>query len=276
MAGRHRPSSDLLSQVDWVQGHLARADCYALAKPWEPKVPRVLALLELFQAGLFCFIFKFFLLQSLQYFDKEGWDISKPDKRIKRIGLDFDGVCANAQIVRAQAAKKLYGLDLTPEQCHGSIVVGQGLMSREEYDKLIGLTCDETFWMRATPPIAGFPCFLIDLIRQGLKPVWVTRRRQSGTNQAKIWAENQLRRCHVSCDLEFRSAGEHGTKADYVEDLDCFMDDDERILGSIRHIVPHLFLFDLKRVEPAPEGIVLVRSWHDFRDNIQALIQSAV
>ena len=54
-----------------------------------------------------------------------------------KIGLDFDGVISDCGRLKSDGAKRLYGLNISPEKFKTEIVVGQGLLTLEQYRNLL-------------------------------------------------------------------------------------------------------------------------------------------
>ena len=53
-----------------------------------------------------------------------------------KIGLDFDGVISDCGDLKSKGAKILYGVDIPPEKFKKELVVGQGILTLEQYANL--------------------------------------------------------------------------------------------------------------------------------------------
>ncbi len=186
-----------------------------------------------------------------------------------RIGLDFDGVIADASQLKSEGVKRLYGLDIPPGQCKKELVINAGLLTDEQYrqlQKAIYETREFGFLMN---PVDGVLEYLPKLISQGHDIVVITSR---GTNEIAI-AIAQEWCASYGLELNFIGVDYRDTKANAAAGLDVYIDDDFDKLEPLVGLVPNLFLMSWDYNKHIDAGALArrVSSWKQFYQITQKL-----
>lgn len=184
-----------------------------------------------------------------------------------RIGIDFDGVIANCGHLKALGAQELFGVTIPQEKFKKEIVVGEGILTLEQYRTLqhkiygtreIGLRME---------PVPGVLEYTHQLIAEGHKITVVTSRSHNELDIAWEWSLRQ------GLTFNFVGVGYGNSKADAARGLTCYIDDDLDKLEPLRDIVPHRFLFSwgYNVHEDARDIARRIHSWGEFYEAIQRL-----
>ena len=107
-----------------------------------------------------------------------------------KIGLDFDGVISDAGQLKSDGAKRIYGVDIPPEKFKTEIVVGQGLLTFEQYKNLqkqIYGTRDLGLLMK---PVDNVREYCDKLLVDGHELKIITSRGQLESEIANEWMKN--------------------------------------------------------------------------------------
>lgn len=155
-----------------------------------------------------------------------------------KIGLDFDGVISNCGKLKADCAKRLYGIDIPPAKFKKEIVVGEKHLTAEQYrelQKIVYGTREVGFLME---PVDGVLHYLPRLVADGHTVFVVTSRNEIGIEIAREWSTRQ-----GLLQLDFVGVGYGNSKANAASGLDLYVDDDLDKLEPLVGVVPHLFLF---------------------------------
>jgi len=185
-----------------------------------------------------------------------------------KIGLDFDGVISDAGKLKSDGAKRLYGVDIPPEKFKTEIVVGQGLLTSEQYKALqkqvygtreIGLLMQE---------VDGAVDYTQRLISEGNDLRIVTSRGTLESEIAKKWMQKR------GLNLPLINVGESVSKADACRGMDVYVDDDLDKLEPLVGVVPQRFLFSWgynQHIEVPLSIAKRVDSWKSLYREIQNL-----
>lgn len=184
-----------------------------------------------------------------------------------KIGLDFDGVISNCGKLKQEAAKKLYGVDISIAQFFKKNVIEKGLLTAKQYRELqknIYGTRELGFLME---PVDGTLFWLPKLIEDGHTVLVITSRGKIETEIAKEWSLSQ------GLSLEFVSVGYNNSKEKAVAGLDVYADDGFDKIEELIGIVPNLFLFSWSYNRHINEGNVAERVylWEELYRKIKAL-----
>lgn len=184
-----------------------------------------------------------------------------------KIGLDFDGVISDCGKLKSDGAKKLYGVDIPPAKFKKEIVVGEKHLTMEQYrelQKIIYGTCEIGFLME---PVDGVLHHLPRLIEDGHTVLVVTSRGEVELEIAREWSIRQ------GLQLDFVGVGYGNSKANAVNGLDLYVDDDLDKLEPLVSVVPHRFLFSWGYNAHVDVGTVAKRvaSWEELYRIIQVL-----
>lgn len=153
-----------------------------------------------------------------------------------KIGLDFDGVIADCGRLKTEGARQLYGLEIPSEKFKKEIVIGEGLLDKEQYlhlQQTIYGTREIGLLMEAVEEVN---LYLPKLAEDGHDIRVITSRGTVETEIAREWAAGK------QIDLRIEGVG-GASKATAAEGLDVYVDDDLDKLESLVGVVPELFLF---------------------------------
>ena len=187
-----------------------------------------------------------------------------------KIGLDFDGVICNDELLKQRAAQKLFGVDLPQGRAKRVFIEEDGILSMEQY-----LDLQRYVWspegIDLMEPIEGVFDYIVKMISEGHSVKVITSR----TNGALALAEKWVRDHGV--DVPFFSSGYvpgvgPKNKAEKAVGLDVYVDDRPSILEQLSSIVPKRILFSWKYNEDeTPNGVTRVSSWRDLYAHIESL-----
>jgi uncharacterized HAD superfamily protein len=179
-----------------------------------------------------------------------------------RIGLDFDGVITDCGDLKSIAAMELYGVNIPPKDFKKEFVVGNGLLTMNQYRKLQQVIYETHEWgLRMEMVDEWIPSYLNLLEREGHKLVVVTSRGGAALDVARKWSRRQ------NIDHYFELVGTGGqSKVDALRGFDLYVDDDFDKLEPLVGIVPQLFLFSWGYNMNAPvHGVAKrVSSWMEL------------
>jgi len=184
-----------------------------------------------------------------------------------KIGLDFDGVISDAGQLKSDGAKRIYGVDIPPEKFKTEIVVGQGLLTFEQYKNLqkqIYGTRDLGLLMK---PVDNVREYCDKLLVDGHELKIITSRGQLESEIANEWMKK------FGLSLPLVAIGGGVSKAKACSGLNVYMDDDLDKLEPLVNIVPNRFLFSWGYNSHVWEGNIAKRisSWQDFYKEIEKL-----
>jgi len=185
-----------------------------------------------------------------------------------RIGLDFDGVISDCGKLKSLGAKKIFGLEIPSGKFKKEIIVGERILSLEQYnllqEKIYG---DEEFGF-SMQPVEGALEFIPKLQEEKHEIVIITSRKERALYIAKEW----LKRHNLS--IKVVSVGPNAKKTEACIGLDVFIDDDFEKLEPLVSVVPNRFLFswDYNLHINVEETIAKrVNSWQHFYNEIKSL-----
>jgi len=183
-----------------------------------------------------------------------------------RIGLDFDGVISDCGQLKSDGAKRLFGVNIPASKFKKEIVVGEGLLTLEQYRELQQQIYGVREFGLLMKPVNGVFHFLPRLIADGHTIIVVTSRGETETKIAEEWSVQHGFR------LNFVSVG-NKSKSDAVSGCDVYIDDDMDKLEQIVGVVQHLFLFSWDYNAHIVVGTIAKRieSWKKFFHVIQTL-----
>lgn len=184
-----------------------------------------------------------------------------------KIGLDFDGVITDCGQLKSDGAKKLYDIDIPSGRFKKKLVVGNNILTLQEYRRLQKIIYETREIGLFIKPVVGVLQYLPKLIEDGHSVIVITSRNGIGLEIAKEWS---LERGLI---LEFIGVGYGNDKVAAATGLDIYVDDDFDKLEPLVGIVPHLFLFSweynqhIKNIDP----VIRVISWKELFTNIQLI-----
>jgi uncharacterized HAD superfamily protein len=184
-----------------------------------------------------------------------------------KIGFDFDSVITDSRKLKAEYAKKLYGLDLPYELFKWDPLVTSGKVTEEQYravQRAVHLGEQENQRME---PVAGVLEYLPKIMQEHDVKI-VTARDGLSAELARRWLkENNL-------EIELLGVGNKVTKAAGCQGLDLFVDDDWDKLEPLIGVVPNRYLFTWeynKHIDVAQSVAKRVHSWEEIYGIIQNL-----
>jgi len=181
-----------------------------------------------------------------------------------KIGLDFDGVITDCGELKRSMANKLYGIDIPEGKLKKEIVVGEDLLSLEQYrtiQKAIYNNVEVGLQMKAVPGMF-----------EGLKKILeknevsiVTSRDADSVSVAKAWMKKN------NINLPITGVGQGVTKAGVTKNFDVFIDDDLEKLISLVGTVPKLYLFSwpYNMKDKTPKEIIRIANWQELISKIE-------
>lgn len=184
-----------------------------------------------------------------------------------RVGLDFDGVISDCGQLKSRGAQVLYGINIPPHRFKKEIIIGEGLLTAEQYralQKSVYGTREMGFQMELVP---GAKQHILQLINEGHEILVVTSREGIELEIAQEWARMQ------GISLTFVGVGYNKSKADAARGLCVYIDDDLDKVNPLVDVVPHRFLFSWGYNKHVAEGEVArrIESWAEFYRTIQTL-----
>ncbi|MFA5763970.1 MAG: hypothetical protein WC915_04100 [archaeon] len=183
-----------------------------------------------------------------------------------KIGLDFDGVISDCGELKSRGAKMLFGVDIPSCKFKKEIIVGEGLLTIDQYrelQKTIYGTREIGLLMK---PIPGALEYISRLIEDGREVSVKTSRGGVELEIAKEWSA--LR----GLSLDFVGvSGE--SKAEVAVGLDVYFDDDLEKLKQLVGIVPNRFLFShgYNAQDDVLDIAKRIGSWNEFYCTIHAI-----
>lgn len=182
-----------------------------------------------------------------------------------KIGLDFDGVISDCGRLKCEGAKKLYGIDIPPERFKTELVVGNGILTLEQYRYLQKQIYENRDMALAMLPVDGVAEFVPRLQQEGYDLMVVTSRNEAGCEIAKEWIRKQ------NLMLKLVGVGGEG-KAGDCRGLDVYVDDDWDKLEPLLVVVPHLYLFSWGYNQLISiDDSLRVHSWEELYEKIRGL-----
>ncbi len=185
------------------------------------------------------------------------------------IGLDFDGVIADAGRLKSAMGLRLFGLDIPPERFKRELVVDGGQLTDEQYTDFMDQiynTEDIGFLMTL---VEGCGRYIGKLIDEEHTIVVITSRKPVALEIARKWAKLQ------KLELEFVGVGTDKSKAAAARLAGCdvFVDDNFDKLVPLVGVVPHLYFFGWGYNAHIDAGVMAVRvnSWAELYEQINNL-----
>lgn len=184
-----------------------------------------------------------------------------------KIGLDFDGVISDSNKMKSASAKRIYGIDVPPEQFKREYVVGRGLLTNDEYTEFLDKVYENDHSDILEPigdALIYIPKLLVD--RHFLKVI--TSRGQNATDIAKKCLSK------FGLNIVLNGIGGGKNKKDACSGLDVYIDDDFDKLEPLVDFVPNLYLFSWPynaQIDLSNGKIKRANSWQHFYEEIQRL-----
>lgn len=188
--------------------------------------------------------------------------------KLMNIGLDFDGVIADTSGLKRATALRMFGVEIPTEIFKENLVVGRGLLTREQYRELMQTVCGNRECGLGMDEMPGAMVCLKELREAGHGMRVVTSREGAELEIAREWLK--LR----GLEPEFISVGYGHDKVGAVRGMDIFMDDDlNKLLPLVVHLPERLFLFhrDYNSADQVPAGIRRVSDWVKFRELLEEI-----
>ena len=177
------------------------------------------------------------------------------------IGFDFDGVIANSHPLKSIVARRMFGLDIPPEEFRRELIVSSGILTLAQYRSVSEEAMGGAYTI---PPVADAVSYLRNLSRK--HPVKIVTSRTGGMLQeAMSWLY-----AHEFSDLNVVGTGYGLPKTEACRGLDLYVDDDLEKLLPLIGIVPNLLFFSWpwNEYEQEPYGIVRISSWQEIDNTV--------
>ena len=185
-----------------------------------------------------------------------------------KIGLDFDGVISDCGRLKSDGARQLYGVEVPSERFKKELVVGNGILSLEQYRNLQKQIYDNRDIGLTMLPVEGVLEFVPKLQQEGYDLIVVTSREESGSEIAREWMKLQ------GLNLYLVGVGGSISKVDACRGLDLYIDDDLDKLEPLVECVPHRYLSSWgynEHIEVPQKVAKRVESWNNFYQEIKKL-----
>jgi hypothetical protein len=185
-----------------------------------------------------------------------------------RIGLDFDGVISDCGDLKCKAAKRLFGVDIPPERFKKELVVGEGILTYDQYRHLQQVIYGTHEYGELMEPVPGVLEGIARLRGDGHEVRVITSRDGETLEVARAWADRR------GLAIDFTGVGHGASKADAAAGLDFYVDDDIDKLEPLVGVVPHRALFSWGyNSHVDAEGVaVRVASWQELTDMVTSLV----
>lgn len=185
-----------------------------------------------------------------------------------KIGLDFDGVIADCGRLKSEAALKLYGVEISPDNFKKELVIEDGLLTLIQYRDIQQQIYGTRELGLLLTPVSGAFDYLPQLTKDHQVQI-VTSRGEAEVAIAQEWLSK-----HVSgLEIDFVSVGYGNSKADALKGFKVFVDDDLDKLEPLVGVVPHRFLFSWGYNRHISEGNVAqrVESWAELYQRVSSI-----
>lgn len=185
-----------------------------------------------------------------------------------RIGLDFDGVISDCGKLKSEGARKIYGVEIPPEKFKTEIVVGEKLLTSEQYKSLQKQIYGTRELGLLMQPVDGVKEYCKRLLMENHELKIITSRGQLESEIAKEWMEK------IGLNLPLVAIGGGISKAEACKGIDVYIDDDLDKLEPLINVVPYRFLFSQGynlHVEVNPIIATRINSWQHFYEEISKL-----
>lgn len=184
-----------------------------------------------------------------------------------QIGLDFDGVITDCGKLKSEGAKKIYGVDISPERFKKELVIDKGILTAEQYKHVQSQIYETRELGFLMDPVPGVVEYTDRLHVDGHDLKIITSRGENAGSIALDWMKKQ------GLVIPMVTVGGGKSKADFCTSLDVYIDDDLDKLEPLVGIVPHRFLFNWGYNQHINEIGVAKRvySWKDFYTQIREL-----
>jgi hypothetical protein len=176
------------------------------------------------------------------------------------IALDFDGVVADTNAVKARWIREHLNLEVDPLRCNRTQCVP--LIGEDAYRHLSDAVYSRRL-TQSTPPMIGLSAALRTLSsRFGF--IILTARRALSVKAAEEWLVLQDVRDYF--DQMLSSEGQAKIDLAGAMDAIALVDDDVRHLRDNRHVEIRRYLFRSPIDDPVPENVQIIRvaSWSDM------------
>lgn len=184
-----------------------------------------------------------------------------------KIGLDFDGVIADSQTLKAVEAERRYGVKIPPSLCKLDPVLVNRWLTREQYREIQREVSGIREICLQMKPVKRALIFLRKLAADGHNLVIVSSRSGAEIANAREWLSLQ------GISISIIGVGYGNSKESAVRGLDVFIDDDLPKLVDLANIVPNLFLFSWAyNLNEREIGIARrVSSWREFYSAVKKI-----
>lgn len=181
------------------------------------------------------------------------------------IGLDFDGVISDCGRLKAEAAKRMYGIAIHPDNFKTELVVGKGILTLEQYRALQKRIYETVDFAQHMLPVDGVFEYMPRLQEEGHCLSVITSRGEQGCAIARRWMEKH------NLSLSLKGVGSGVPKTEACRGLEVYVDDDLDKLQPLVSAVPHRYLFSWGYNQHTHNSAVAERvtSWKELYERIQ-------
>lgn len=174
----------------------------------------------------------------------------------KVIGVDFDGVIGNYQLLKARVAKELYGIEVDPLLMRGEMLGPDHPLTHEQYAEAQKAAFDpkqEQYF----EPLPGAIEGMRELIARGYPVQIITSRVGEGLEGMARWLARY--------DLfpEYVGVGFRVSKLPHVQKTVLYIDDSPEIIQEMTAAGLNAVLYNPDR-NPTDADVRMVHSWSEF------------
>ncbi len=181
------------------------------------------------------------------------------------IGLDFDGVIADCNVVKSIAAEKIYGEHISPRAFAMKEIAE--VLTDDQYRNLKRRIYNTREFESAMRLICGAERTINALLAEGHVVRVITSRFDTSLTIARQFL---LRH---ALPLQITGVGINTSKKEAADGLDVFIDDDVEKLEPLVTTVKHLYVFSYRDCDADEQNLRIrrVSSWEDIHNRIRAL-----
>ncbi|MBR9700702.1 hypothetical protein GOV11_02450 [Candidatus Woesearchaeota archaeon] len=180
-----------------------------------------------------------------------------------KIGLDFDGVLANAVEMKVQATYDLFGIYIPPAKMKKKFILGEKLLTNKQYEDMRCHMYGSPEYHSTMRPVDGMAEYINKLWIGNTFRIITSRNAEWG-HLAQEWLWNQGVK-----DIPLYTVN-RAPKTERAEGLDVFIDDDIKKLKELKDTVKHRFHFIWPHNEHEINKKVAepVKSWEEIYGKI--------
>jgi len=176
-----------------------------------------------------------------------------------KIGLNFDGVVTDFAASRDLASRLLFKIRLSSKYSDEELLA-KGVLSHEQYQLLRTMIFKSSDLGLRIIPNKHCLSTLQQFAHKGWSYKIISQREGQAAEIARAWLKSQGQ------EPDFVSWSQDGPKADFMSDLDVYIDHDLRFLSQLIQLVPRRYLMSCSyNQKHETRGIAIrVNDWPSF------------